>query len=222
MGKKIEEDVRELVRPVVKLVVSLIVLGVIGAMVHYLPGLYTEIPGVPVSIAAFAEAIIAVLVILVILNFGREISPRVARLLPNFPESEIVIHNIILLIAIIVAYGSFKNAAFPFLQNTSWLYSLVFLCVAIIPTYRIAVTLFGNIEKITEMITKKITETPPENIRCPNCGTVVKKSKYCSNCGAKLEPAPKVEFKKKEKICSRCGAKNEPDAKYCSNCGARI
>ena len=222
MSTAIEGEVKELVRPVVKLVVSLIVLGVIGAIVHYLPGLYTEIPGVSVSIAAFAEAVIAIFIILVILNFGRDVSPKIGRLLPDFPESEIIVHNIILLIAIIVAYSSFKGAAYPFLQGAVWLYSIIFLSIAIIPTYRIAATLFGNIEKITEMITKKITETPPETIRCPNCGVVVKKSKYCSNCGAKLEPKPEIEIKRKEKICSRCGFRNDPDAKYCSNCGARI
>jgi len=222
MKQSLESDVRELIRPVVKLVVSLIILGVIGAIVHYLPGLYTKIPGIPVTIAAFAEAVIAIFVILVVLNFDREISPRVAKLLPDFPESEMVVHNIILLLAIIIAYGSFKNAVYPFLSETPWLYSIIFLCIAIIPTYRIAVTLFGNIEKITEMITKKITETPPETIKCPNCGAVVRKSRFCSNCGAKLEPKPEVEVKKTAKICSNCGAKNDPDAKYCSNCGARL
>ena len=53
-----------------------------------------------------------------------------------------------------------------------------------------------------------------KEITCPNCGTKLQKgSKFCSECGTKIENA--------EYICKNCGSKMSADGKFCSNCGTR-
>ena len=47
---------------------------------------------------------------------------------------------------------------------------------------------------------------------CEKCGTLNEEgSKFCMNCGAKIEEAK----------CKKCGAKLAPNAKFCPECGER-
>ena len=51
-----------------------------------------------------------------------------------------------------------------------------------------------------------------KTIKCPNCGKDVPEgSKFCAECGAKIEQA----------TCKNCGAKLGPNAKFCPECGTR-
>lgn len=48
--------------------------------------------------------------------------------------------------------------------------------------------------------------------KCPNCGNEIpSNSKFCNNCGAKLN-----------KVCPSCGSENESDANYCFKCGQKL
>jgi uncharacterized membrane protein YidH (DUF202 family) len=50
-----------------------------------------------------------------------------------------------------------------------------------------------------------------DKIICPNCNCENSGgSKFCNNCGAKLQAV---------KICSDCGAENKSGARFCSSCG---
>lgn len=52
---------------------------------------------------------------------------------------------------------------------------------------------------------------------CANCNCMIKKtSKFCPECGQK------VEVKEKKKYCSECGTPAEPGVKFCSECGMKI
>ena len=48
--------------------------------------------------------------------------------------------------------------------------------------------------------------------KCPTCGNEIpSNSKFCNNCGAKLN-----------KVCPSCGSENESDANYCFKCGQKL
>jgi len=58
--------------------------------------------------------------------------------------------------------------------------------------------------------------TAGATVACPQCGNQVPVgSKFCNNCGAKIEAAGK-------QFCSQCGAELPPGSKFCGNCGAKV
>jgi predicted amidophosphoribosyltransferase len=60
-------------------------------------------------------------------------------------------------------------------------------------------------------------ERPVENITCPNCNKEVPKgSKFCLECGTKIEIIAENEV-----ICPVCGKKTTK-AKFCMECGASL
>jgi membrane protease subunit (stomatin/prohibitin family) len=85
--------------------------------------------------------------------------------------------------------------------------------------------------------------TGSATVKCPKCGAAnVGPSKFCNECGAKLEVAAATvpcvqcgaELKEGAKFCNECGAKQEkpkcpncqaeaaPGAKFCNECGTKI
>ena len=50
---------------------------------------------------------------------------------------------------------------------------------------------------------------------CPKCGTAnLATSKFCSDCGGKMEVAPQT--------CSKCGTQLPPGSKFCNDCGTKV
>jgi membrane protease subunit (stomatin/prohibitin family) len=53
----------------------------------------------------------------------------------------------------------------------------------------------------------KVTNSAKNEFKCPRCGELVPKSKFCKNCGAPLT-----------KICPNCQSEIDIDSKYCPQC----
>ena len=59
-------------------------------------------------------------------------------------------------------------------------------------------------------------ETSSEEIKCPNCNTMMSaNSKFCPECGNKVEI-------KKPSFCTECGQPIIEGSKFCANCGNKI
>lgn len=53
-------------------------------------------------------------------------------------------------------------------------------------------------------------------IGCANCGTLNRAgSKFCSNCGRRLEPAPSI-------VCPACSRLTPPESTFCKFCGTAL
>ncbi len=56
---------------------------------------------------------------------------------------------------------------------------------------------------------------------CSACSQTVAAGKFCSACGADLQPEP-PETAAAEKFCSGCGTALAPGARFCGQCGTRV
>lgn len=67
--------------------------------------------------------------------------------------------------------------------------------------------------RVSRFAPKSATSTKEsKTVKCPNCGKEVPEgSKFCGECGAKIE----------EYVCKNCGEKLAPGSKFCGNCGTR-
>jgi hypothetical protein len=68
------------------------------------------------------------------------------------------------------------------------------------------------------------SQTRPE-ILCEECSTYnPQDSKFCSQCGAELNPerAGQAPESKLPKTCTECGKENPPGDRYCNNCGKEL
>lgn len=58
---------------------------------------------------------------------------------------------------------------------------------------------------------QKVESAAENTVVCPNCKASVPAGKFCLECGAVMEP-----------VCNKCGAKLTPGAKFCMECGNKV
>jgi len=65
-----------------------------------------------------------------------------------------------------------------------------------------------------------VATAPVGGIVCPSCGTTNSEgTKFCQNCGNKLEiPAPVIAGN----VCPNCSTVNDDGMKFCKECGSRL
>ena len=71
---------------------------------------------------------------------------------------------------------------------------------------------------------KPIQPTSISMVDCPSCGTSVNSTaKFCSGCGASLEPPKSFNApKSKPKFCRNCGSPLSSSARFCEFCGSKV
>ena len=215
---------RELYGPVIRLAVGLVILVIINAILRNVPMIQRlVIPGFPISVGAIISAIIGIIMIVFFLNFRREFAPHLQAAFPAFPEGTTIVNSAVSLGIIIIAYTTFDGLILPFMRGFSWVYSLVFLLIAIAPLYSLVITLYRGTGRITELLTGKMAEATGELVKCSKCGTPnAVRAKFCSSCGAELLPSPIEQAKATAIHCPKCGAGNNAGVRFCQNCGAAL
>jgi uncharacterized paraquat-inducible protein A len=228
MGADTNDVVEELTRPVIKLLLALIGLFILRFIVNNLPGLGTRIPGTGVTATAALAAVITLAMVGILVNFGIEIEPRLQRALSGPSEvitdlSEIV-KFLVFLVAIIVAYDGLAGVAVPFLlPDLVWVYDVVFLLVALVPTALVAQRMFTNLDELTDLLTQQVKSATVQEVDCPDCGETVRSSlDYCPSCGTEI-PTPEPEATDiGPEMCPDCGSDVAPSADFCGSCGTAV
>lgn len=227
-----EQVVEEFTRPIIKLLLALIGLFVLRFIVTSLPGLGTPIPGTPVTFSILAGAIITLVMIAILVNFGREIEPRISRVLTGPDHLANNLANatklLIFLIAILIAYDGLEGVIIPFIvpDPGRWTYDILFLLIALVPTGIIAQRIFNNLDDMTEMLTQQVKSATVSDIECSECGEQVRKSlDFCPNCGNELttgETVPASKATSDSSKCPECGTKVDESMAFCGRCGKSI
>jgi len=231
MAANKESVVEELTRPIVKLLLALVGLFFIRFIVVRLPGLGTRVPETPIPFAALAGSIITLIMAAIIINFGREIEPRLQRTVSGPPEivADLAasVKFIAFLVAVFIVYDGLAPTLVPFLipDPGLWVYDVVFLLVALVPTILIAQNLFGNLEEITDILTQQVKSATVDEVDCPNCSETIRSSlDYCSNCGEDISSLPENESGSaaRTNVCPECESYVSEDRAFCGSCGTEV
>lgn len=142
------------------------------ALVSLLPGIDRLIPGSPVTFVAVVSAIVTVAIVALLLS----LAPAVATLVRSTLEGPAqVVEDIaaiaqllVVFIAMIVAHRGLAPAIVPLLDETAWVYDVVFLAFALPPLTILAFRVYVSLDPMAELLAERVTqsasgdETTPE------------------------------------------------------------
>jgi hypothetical protein len=83
--------------------------------------------------------------------------------------------------------------------------------------------IFSNSNNFSQS-SKPIQPKNSSTVDCLSCGTPVNSTaKFCSGCGASLEPPKSINVpKSKPKFCGNCGSPVSSSARFCESCGSKV
>ncbi len=221
MADRDREILPTLIRPVLRFVIGLVVILIIRAVVAALPMIRdATISGFRLTPLQIALAVVDTIIIVVLLNFGREMGNSLRFAIKSFPEVGSIATLIVGLIAVSIAYSSYRNFGFLLPLSIRWIYSVLFVVLAAIPLYFLIMTVYRNIDKLTDLSVKKIQTATEKSTICSGCGAKMAVDvQFCANCG---QQAGKEEVANEPAKCPECGVVVEEDAAFCAECGSRI
>ena len=207
------------VTPVIKLAIGLVALLIIRYIVSVIPMIKdARISAIPVTPLQIVFAVIDTIILVFLLNFGREFKKGLQLALPNFTEAGAAANLVVILIVICIAYVAYDGIVDAFISGNSWIYPVIFLCIALVPLYFLGFTLYKNMDKFTGLIVGKFKTGAKEGVVCSNCGASLNSdAQFCPNCGQEVTKA-----EAEPDSCPNCGAKIEGDAKFCKACGTQL
>lgn len=238
-----DDAIEELTRPVIKLLVALVGLFILGFIVQRLPGIETRIPGLELPAGLIASAIISLVMAGVVLNFGRDIEPRLRDVLsgPRDVVRDIaeIAKYLTYIFAIILAYDGLRGTVRQFLivhgeasfdPNAGTLeagpamfaFDIIFLLLALVPTAIVALRIYNNIDEITDVLTQGIKSATVSEVECPSCSESVRASlEYCPNCGEAV-PDDAGTTGPSTSRCPDCNTDVDPGMEFCGSCGSDL
>ncbi len=233
MSTDSDQVVEEFTRPVIKLILALISLFVLRFIITSLPGLDTPIPDMPITFSLVAGAVITLIMVAIIVNFGREIEPRISRVLTGPQSVTDDLANatkfLVFLLGILIAYDGLSGVIVPFLvpDPGAWIYDIIFLLVALVPTIIVAQRMFNNLDEITDILAEQVKSATVNEVTCSECGNVARASlDFCPNCGNDLADEstsqPDVVEDESPNTCPECSADVDTGMAFCGNCGANL
>jgi len=179
----------QIVTPFVKLAIGLVALLILRYIVSIIPMIKdAEIARLPVTPLQILFAVIDTVILVALLNSGRELKNALQASLPEYTQVGTVANLVVMLIVICIAYAAYGNIAGAVLSRKyHWLYSLAFLGIALIPLYLLGSTVYRNVDLFTESVVGMFRKRAEEGPTCPTCNaTVAGDAKFCKECGTQL------------------------------------
>lgn len=151
MEKK--ELFRTLLVKAVKTLVVLFTLFAMGWFVGQLP--YAEaLPFLSekLPVAAFINAVVSLLAVVVFVKFGAEAGPAVAGLLEFVPKAGDIFGNLVKILALLFSYHAFQEAVLPFIETYEWVYQSFFLGFTLFFLVRAGLLVYGASEELSRYL----------------------------------------------------------------------
>jgi hypothetical protein len=132
---------------------------------------------------ALMDIVLSIGVVVVLLRFMQEFNRRLAVTSPEHPEKQSLVTGLIVLLAILIIYGTFLPYAY-LMPYSYGFYHIIFFLLALIPVYNIWKVIDQNTEKISDLL----MFSSPEKKKICSCGWDNPDSnKFCGKCGLSLE-----------------------------------
>ena len=222
-------------------ILTKLAIGVIGLLVVRL--IFVNLPmlrdGGPVlwrALTALDGSKVAIdsIILVVIVNFGREIHSYLRARLPHFPASGTIAVNLILLVGVGIAYVSFRKLGYVLLSEQT--YQWIFLGLAIIPLIYVLALFYQNMDQMAILLVRRFQigrrlarwgngqqQPVGQRLVCPSCGTEIEAGDpFCGNCGANLKATGARGPETAHQTCPNCNAPVRSGAKFCRDCGAAL
>ena len=165
---------RELYAPVVRAIAALVLVIMVK-----LVAIVTL--GDAGSIYSAVNIALSLAVVIVLLRFRLEFNRELVISKPDFPEAQSLITGIVLLLGILIVYGTFApySGALPY-----GAYNIIFFVSALIPVYLLWSILNKNTHRLSELL---LLSSSKGEHTC-SCGWENPGSaKFCSRCGSLLQ-----------------------------------
>lgn len=130
----------------IRLIIGVIVLVVVEVVVLGLPGIYNNISGTQVSGANVAVFFIGLIVALILVKFGTQLTNAVSDAYKAYRNWTPLLAYFFQIVAIVILYSVTNVVAAPYFASAPWTYPLIFLLLALIPTIKVAVNLIHALE----------------------------------------------------------------------------
>lgn len=222
-----DDAVEELTRPVIKLLIGLIGLWILRFIVARLPGVDTRIPETPIVVGHVAFAVITLIMVGIIVNFGREIEPRLNAVLKGptdvIQDISESVKYIAYILAIVLAYDGLDDVVVPFLfpDPGRIVYDVAFLLAALVPTVIVALRIFSNVDEITDVLTQEVKSATVDQADCPSCTETIRTSQdFCPSCGEDVSDLGASDGALS--ACPECESDVQPGMEFCGSCGSQI
>jgi hypothetical protein len=215
-----QERNAEFYTPIIRTAAAVIFLWVLRAILIRLPMIRDlTIPDVQFTGPALVKIVIAVLMIVLLVNLGREFGPGLRSGVRTFPQSGTILDSFVYVACVVIAYDALSWPAQLLLEQDFWVYRWIFFVLVVPGIYRGGVAFYKSIDDITTLFTKGFGRTEDEMVPCGACShpNPVTAS-FCSECGAALEAATSAS----PVWCAKCEAENPPEAAFCTTCGAKL
>jgi hypothetical protein len=187
-----------------------------------------------ISIPQIVSAIIATAIIILLINFGIEISAACRTRFPTFRSSGAIVHMAVVLATLLVAYNAYQHLALVFLGSYGWVYALTFLILTLLPLIYLIYLCYINLDKLADMAVGGLSRSRGSPRLSPAAGTQ-SAARKCAKCGAALPPAGKFcrecgtpvtqvvqEPPTEQRQCPKCGTALSSGVAFCTECGTPI
>jgi len=133
----------------IRLMASLIVLVVVEAVVLGFPGITQNVSGTNVSIAALSALFIGLVVAFIVLKYGTQIADTISQHYDSYRTWTPLLSYFFQILAIGILYYVSSGIAMAYFTATPWVFPLLFLMVALIPTIKVVINLVHDLEAHT-------------------------------------------------------------------------
>jgi hypothetical protein len=129
-----------------RLMASVVVLVIVEAVILGFPGITQNISGTNFTIANVSSLLVGLVVAFLVLKYGTQIADSISEHYQSYKTWTPLLAYFFQITAIIILYFVTGGIATSYFTATPWVFPLVFLLMALIPTLKVVVNLVHDLE----------------------------------------------------------------------------